>query len=377
MDAVSYLNDLVAFPSVSRDSNAAVSDYVSNALRNLQFDVERLEYLDANGVQKVSVVGKRGRGTGGLAYFAHTDVVPADEWHDDNGPFQPVRIGERIYGRGSCDMKGSIACMLAAVAELGSATFEAPLYVTCTADEEIGFGGARAVADHSRYYREMVAAGTPGIIGEPTELEVVYAHKGVVGLHVTARGRAAHSSTRDGVNANLAMIPFLSHLKSIYDETETNPAWANPEFDPPTITMNIGINDHTRAVNITPPQSICTIYFRPMPGTDVETLIERIRQSAERSGLEFEVAAKGQPVYTPPDDPFVAQMLELTGRPAARTVAYGTDGTEFSELKQLVVYGPGSIAQAHTRDEWISLDQLERGTASYRRLVESFCGSGT
>jgi acetylornithine deacetylase len=374
MDALNYLQELVRFPSVSSTSNEAVSDRVSEYLERLGCEVERLEYHDAEGVKKVSVVGKRGPGEGGLAYFAHTDVVPADDWHDtQTGPFQPVVKNGRCYARGSCDMKGSLACFLAALEQFPDATLAAPVYVTCTADEEVGFGGAADVVKRSRWYREMAETQPRVIIGEPTLLEVVYAHKGVAGFRVISHGRSAHSSTRDGVNANLAMIPFLQEMKAIHDETERESRWQNDEFDPPTVTWNIGINDHTHAVNITPPQSVCTVYFRPMPGTDVDALLNRVRACAESLGLEYQEKIVGNSVYTPPDSQFVTEMLEQTGQPQAKTVAYGTDATMFTELKNLVVCGPGDIAQAHTNDEWIGLEQLEQGTALYASLIRKYC----
>jgi len=374
MDPLSYAKELVAFESTSSLSNVPVTDYVQSVLRKLGFETERIEYQDAQGVQKANVVGKKGAGTGGLAYFAHTDVVPADPWFfDQHGPFQPTVVGSRLYGRGSCDMKGSISCMLSAAARFAAAELTQPLYVTCTADEEVGYGGAAQVAKRSELFREMVAGGTRGIIGEPTELEVVYAHKGTYGFRAIARGRAAHSSTRNGINANLAMIPFLVEMKKLYDETENDPAWQNPEFDPPTVSWNIGINDHTRAINITPPQSICTVYFRPMPGTDAERLIERAREAAARCGVEFELRACAGPVYVDPKSEFVHEMLEVAGKEQPRNVAYGTDGTMFTELKRLVIFGPGSVAQAHTHDEFIELADLEQGTEMYARAIRRFC----
>src|SRR5690606_17102638 len=121
--------------------------------------------------------------SGGMAYFGHTDVVPADPWFSrEHGPFQPTVVGERLYGRGSCDMKGSVASMLAAAARFSPSQLKQPVYITCTADEEIGYGGAAAVVKRSKLYREMVAGGSRGIIGEPTLLEVVYAHKGTYGF---------------------------------------------------------------------------------------------------------------------------------------------------------------------------------------------------
>jgi acetylornithine deacetylase len=374
MNASEYLKQLIPFPSVSHTSNADISDRVTELLAELRFEVERLEYDDPQGVRKVSLVAKRGAGTGGFAYFAHSDVVPAENWQGPGGdPFQLVERDGRLYARGSCDMKGSLACMLAAVAELREQPLSAPLYVTCTADEEIGFGGAADVVRRSKFFREIVQHDVRSVIGEPTELAVVYAHKGVVGFHATARGRAAHSSTREGINANLAMIPFLQEMKEIHDETESDPRWHDDEFEPPTLTWNIGINDHTHAFNITPPQSVCTVYFRPMPGTDVDALLERVRTAAAATGLEYHEKIRGNPLYTSPDSNFVREMLALSGNAAASTVAYGTDGSMFSELGRIVVCGPGSIAQAHTHDEFIEREQLERGTRLYSRLIQQFC----
>jgi acetylornithine deacetylase len=374
MTALDYARELVAFDSISLKSNVAVTDYVQQTLSKLGFETERLEYDDKSGVRKASVVGKRGRGTGGMAYFGHTDVVPADDWKfTEHGPFQPTVKDDRLYGRGSCDMKGSVACALAAAERTARESLSRPLYIACTADEEVGYLGAQQVAAESRLFAEMVAHDTRGIIGEPTQLSVVYAHKGVCGLVATSRGRAAHSSTRAGKNANLAMIPYMVEMKAIHDETQSDPAWSNAEFEPPTVSWNIGINDHTRAVNITPPQSVCTVYFRPMPGQDAGVLIERARRAAEANGLEFEVKSNARPLYIDPGSPYVREVLELAGRDRPTTVSYGTDGAMFGALKNLVVCGPGDIAQAHTHDEWITLAALEQGTDLYERMIRRWC----
>jgi len=374
MNALDYDKDMVSFDSTSSRSNADVSDYVENTLKKLDFITERIEYEHPPGVRKVNVVGKKGVGSGGLAYFAHTDVVPATTWFsEEHGPFTPTVVGDKLYGRGSCDMKGSIACMMAAAERFSAAELNQPIYITCTADEETGYGGAKEVVKHSRLYREMVDGNSRGIIGEPTRLDVVYAHKGCIGLVATSKGRAAHSSTREGLNANLAMIPYLAEMKAIHDETEADPAWRNDEFDPPTMSWNIGINDHTAAINITAPQSVCTVYFRPMPGHDPERLIERARRAAEANGLDFTVSVRSAPVYTTPESPFIRELLEISGKDAAHTVSYGTDGSCFGEIRNMAVIGPGNIAQAHTFDEWITLEQLEKGTELYTEMVRQWC----
>jgi len=217
MNALDYTRDLVSFGSISSVSNVEICDHLERTLKQLEFETERIDYVDAAGVKKSNVVGKRGNGPGGLAYFAHTDVVPADNWFSaQHGPFQPTVKDGRLYGRGSCDMKGSLGCILAAAASVPRQRQRAPLYITGTADEEVGYLGASEVARRSVLFRQLVEEDACGIVGEPTELEVVYAHKGTWGFRAVSRGRAAHSSTREGINANLAMIPFLAEMKAVH-----------------------------------------------------------------------------------------------------------------------------------------------------------------
>jgi acetylornithine deacetylase len=374
MDSLQYAQDLIAIESTSSLSNLAITDYVEDQLKRLGFCTERIEYDDAQGVRKASVVGKKGEGGGGGAYFGHTDVVPAANWFSkEHGPFTPTVADGKLFGRGACDMKGSVACMLAAASSVAERRLRRPIYITCTADEEIGYGGAKQVAERSQLYREMVEGNSYGVIGEPTALEVVYAHKGGCVFKAVSRGVAAHSSTPKGVNANLAMIPFLAEMKEIHDESESDPAWRNDEFQPPTIRWNIGINDFTTAINVTPPQSVCTVCFRPMPGQDAEVLLRRARQAAQRCGVEFEVIIRGDALYVDPQSPYVREVLELAGKERPRTVGYGTDGSVLTGMRKLVVIGPGDIAQAHTDDEWIALEQLERGAEIYRRFIAHWC----
>ena len=378
MEAIDYARELVSFESTSTLSNTPVTDFLEETLDGLGFETERVEYTDPEGVGKSNVVARKGPGTGGFAYFGHTDVVPAKEWlSDSHGPFEPRLSDGRLYGRGSCDMKGSIACMLAAAGRVPSSELVHPIYITCTADEEVGYGGAKEVARRSRLYREMLEGEAHGIIGEPTRLEVVYAHKGTYGFRAVSHGRAAHSSTSEGLNANLAMIPFLAEMKAIHDEIEEEEAWHDREFDPPTVSWNIGINDHNEAVNVTAPRSICTVYFRPTPRVDADSLLARAKRAALRCGVEFEVLRRASPFYVARDSDYLEETRALADRDTAHTVSYGTDACIFGEMKHLLVIGPGDIAQAHTADEWIELEQLRLGAELYARLIERWCtGAG-
>jgi acetylornithine deacetylase len=248
-----------------------------------------------------------------------------------------------------------------------------PFYIVITADEEVGFHGARTVVEQSKLYREMVTHGTKAVIGEPTSLEVVHAHKGSVEIKATTRGSGGHSSARTSINSNLAMIPFLNEIKTIQDETETDVRWQNSLFDPPTLSCNIRIKDDSPALNITPAKTICTMFWRTMPKVDLDPLLQRVHDVAKQHGVELEVRSYGRPMMTNPNSEFVQQALKLAHRPKAKTVSYGTDGGIFSELEQKIVFGPGSIAQAHTNNEWISLEQLNSGTEMFAKMVRHWC----
>lgn len=371
---VDYASELIHYGSVSTLSNVDVTDCVEAHLKRLGFEVERLEYDDAAGVRKASVVGKLGSGTGGLAYFGHSDVVPVGDWViKEHGPFDPTVKEGKLYGRGSTDMKGSVACAIAAAESLAQQKCQAPVYICVTADEEVGMMGAKQVAEESQLFREMVEHQTPAIIGEPTLLSVVHGHKGGCSLRVTSHGVAAHSSTREGLNANWAMIPFMAAIRELYQELETEEKWANHNFDPPTATLNMVVSDHMNAINITPPKTVCKVYFRAMPGIDAQGLVDRCQREAEKNNLDFEIDFMSEPMFVDPEDPFIQECLKFSPQDTSRTVSYGTDGARFRELKKMVVMGPGSIAQAHRHDEWIELEQLELGVETYAKMFSHWC----
>lgn len=380
-DPIEMLCELIAFPSVSARSNDEVSARVAEWLNALGFQIEQVPFTDAAGVPKNNLVARRdpvrgGAGrTAGLAYFCHTDVVPADHWTGPGGdPFAAVADEQRLYGRGACDMKGSLAAMLAAVAQVPVTAQTAPLWIVCTADEEVGFGGAHEVIARSQQYRELVSAQPLSIIGEPTELHVVHAHKGICGFQVTSHGRAAHSSTAAGLNANHALVPMLQTMLELGQQCEQQPRYRDPRFDPPTLSWNFGIREGGSAVNITPERAVAWVTFRPMPEIDGKDLLEAARTQAAQLGLDFDIFVDGQPLWMDPDAEPVRALCRLAGDRQPRTVCFGTDGGEFAQLQQRVVWGPGSIEQAHRNDEWISREQLERGTQLYTAAIRQWCG---
>ncbi|MGI9474307.1 MAG: M20 family metallopeptidase [Rubripirellula sp.] len=381
--SIDFLERLVGFPSVSSTSNAAVSDAIGERLTSLGFRVERSEYIDNQGIAKINLVARRdperSAGTdmasraGGLAYFCHTDVVPADHWSGPGGdPFCGVVESDRIYGRGSCDMKGSLVAMMSAVDRIPVSQQHSPIWIVCTADEEIGFVGAKEMTQRSEAYRGIVDAQPLAIIGEPTGLGVVHAHKGIVGVRITSHGRAAHSSTTDGVNANVPLVPMLQTLLEIHERTLRDKRYLDPRFDPPVLSWNFGVSDGCSAVNITPGRSVAWVSLRPMPEIDGQDLLEEVASRANSLGLEFKVFEGGSPLWIDPQAPAVRELCEIAGG-EAKTVCYGTDGGEFDELQHRVVCGPGSIAQAHTTDEWLALDQLDKGIDLYEKALHHWC----
>ena len=372
MNAKELTKTLIGYNTVSPLSNVEVMDFLTETLEAIDCEVERVEYRDPAGVLKVNLIGRKGPGTGerGLALLGHIDTVPAIGWSMD--PFEARIANGKMYGRGSCDMKGSVACMIEVASRYAASKLAVPLYVVITADEEVGYFGARAVAEKSEMFKKH---GFPqyGVVGEPTELHAVYAHKGAVRFTVTAHGRAAHSSTGAGDNANLKLIPFLAEMRDIYHELTNDTRYFNDEFTPPFTDWNITISDGECAANITSPLSVCSINYRPMPGDDAQVWIDRASDSAERHGLIFDLYINAPPVRTPPDAEIIQAALEITGESTPTTVAYSTDAAVFAQHMETVIIGPGSILQAHTVDEWMALDQFPQGVSIFSQFVERFC----
>lgn len=371
------LSNLIGFSSVSCDSNEAVANHSCELLEDLGFSVETSRYSDHAGVTKVNLVAKRAPELAsegaGLAYFCHNDVVPAVGWTGPGGdPFAAVVNEDRVYGRGSCDMKGSFVSMLGAAEQIPVNQQRAPIWIVCTADEEVGFEGARELVANSNAYREIVGHQPVSVIGEPTSLQVVHAHKGITGFEIFSRGVAAHSSTVDGVNANEAMVPVLQKLLEISHRTRNESRYHDARFDPPILSWNFGVSDGAKAVNITPDRCKAWVSLRSMPEIDGEDLIEEVRTMAEELGLKFKRHIGGGFVWVDPDRECIREMCKLA-ECSPKTVCYGTDGGEFTELKDMFVLGPGNIAQAHTSDEWVSLSQLSSGVDLYAKAIRRWC----
>ncbi len=360
--------DMVRFPSVSDVSNESVSQFVADQLSAQKFEVEWHSYIDAKNQNKVSLVAKRGSGLGGVAYLAHTDVVPAEDWSlDFCGPFDATEWDDRLYGRGTCDMKGSLACALQAASTIDQQSQNKPIYFVVTSDEEVGMLGAQIVNSKSKYFQEMVEGDTVGIVGEPTKLGVFHAHKGGQRLSVRARGKSAHTSTNEGVNANYQLIPALSELLTLRNESESNPKYRNHDFDPPTLSWNMTITNEPEAVNVTTSLAQANIFLRTMPGVDHKPLLEAIQRLCNQHQLELAINDGVEPWQVPSDGSWVQDMLRLVQQPESYSVCFATDAGILQRLKRMLICGPGDIQQAHRSDEWISIDQLAKGTQIFQQ----------
>jgi acetylornithine deacetylase len=368
LDVVRLTKDLVAIDSVSARSDDAVAALLEEVLHGRGFEVERLEYHDPNGVLKVSVVGRKGAGTGGLAFFSHFDTVPGAGW--DRDPWEPVVEDGRLIGLGSCDMKGPLAATVVAADGFDANQLARPILIVATADEEVSGGGARQVVAESRLFNE--SRPPYGVVAEPTRLVPVYAHKGGGSISVTATGLAAHTSTDRGISANFLIAPFLAEMAELARRLKDDPSYQNPEFEPPTLGFNMTLDDGGCRPNVTAAKTVCTLGIRPMPNDRSGEVIAEITERAVRYGFAV-TSTIYAPFHVAPDAMVVRAACEATGVATPRTVPYGTDAYFYQDAIEAVILGPGDIAQAHTNGEWIELAQLHEAVNVYSRMIALFC----
>lgn len=371
MAALDLARQLVAVPSVSRNTNREIAQVLAGLLERGGFEVERLSYRDGTGEEKISLVARKGEGPGGFGFFSHSDTVPGDGW--DRDPFTPVVSDGRLSGLGSCDMKGPLAAALTAALSVDASQLQRPLFVVITADEEVGYGGARQVAAESRLFRE----GGPvhGVVTEPTRLRPVHAHKGGAQIQIVAQGVAAHTSTDRGISANFLIAPFLAEMAELAKVLKTDPSYGNPDFVPPTLGFNLVLNDGGCRHNVTAARTEATVSFRPMPNDRSSEVLEQVVAAAQRHGLEVHTAYY-TPFSTDPQAEIVQAALAVTGAARSITVPYGTDAAVLHSHLQLVILGPGDIGQAHTVGEWIEIGELQRAVDLYGALIERLCMRG-
>ena len=260
LNVVELASQLVAIPSETPQSNGAISEFLEKVLVETGFTVERLSYTDPNGEEKVNLVAKKGDGSGGLGLFSHSDTVPGDAGWE---PFTPRVQEGKLYGRGSCDMKGPLAATIVAAARFDAAQLAKPLFIAVTADEENGHVGSYFIVDKSKLLTDSWPQFC--VVCEPSELVPVYAHKGGARITVTAHGVAAHTSTDRGESANFKIAPFLAEMAELAQVFRREKRFQNDEFSPPTNGFNLVLDDGGTAANVTAAKTVATLGLRAMP----------------------------------------------------------------------------------------------------------------
>lgn len=371
------ITDLIRLPSVSSFapeldmSNRPVIDWLAERLEARGFRIAIQPVPEMPG--KWNLVATLGRGDGGLVLSGHTDTVPFDDnlWSSD--PFIATERDGCVFGLGTADMKSFFALAMAAAEGLTESDLRAPLVLLATADEETGMDGAKALAAGD------VANSRFAVIGEPTNLQPVRMHKGVLMERIRVEGRSGHSGNPAlGHNALEGMHHVIHELLAWRSELQA--AQSDESFPVPVTTMNLG-----RIAGGDNPNRICgacnlDVDLRMLPGMSVTgmraALRERVGQALDDSALtaSFDILFDGiEPLETPAESALVRAAEDLTGS-EARGVFYGTEGPILRRLgMDVLILGPGSIDQAHQPDEFLRLDGLRSGVGILRDLIRRFC----
>jgi acetylornithine deacetylase len=374
---IECMHALIACPSVSSVSphwdqgNFDVVDLLDQWFGTLGFETRVMPVKGH--ADKYNLVASAGRGPGGLVLSGHTDTVPYDEgkWRFD--PFRVEERDGRLYGLGTCDMKGFFALVVEAVRDLDLANLKHPLTIVATADEESSMCGAKDLVD------SRIRLGRHVVIGEPTGLRPVRMHKGIAMEGIRITGRSGHSSDPAlGNNALEGMHKVIGTVLAWREDLQQR--YRNPAFAVEVPTLNLG---HVHGGDN--PNRICAeceLHFdiRPLPGMELDALRteigERLEQVLAGSGLGLEMIPlfEGIPAMeTPAEAAVVVACEELTGHPA-EAVAFGTEGPYFNALgMETVILGPGDIAQAHQPDEYVTVDSIAPGVEILRGLIRRFC----
>jgi acetylornithine deacetylase len=361
---------LIGFDTVSVRPNMALIESVRDYLAGHGVAVRVVPNEDGTKANLFATIGPEV--AGGVALSGHTDVVPVEgqDWTSD--PFKLTARGDKLYGRGTCDMKGFIAIALALVPEFKKRRLKRPIHFCFSYDEEVTCAGVLALL-------HLLGSELPkpalAIIGEPTSMRVVNAHKGVSAQMTTIVGREGHSSaTHKGANAIAHMARFMGFLDKLTEDLRQEgdrSAIPGLDFDPAWTTLNLGAIHGGTAMNIIARECKLMWEFRPLPGVDAEAIYARAERflaetvrpallaQAPQGRVVMERVAVVPALRPEKNGPAEALALQLTGLNAAVTAAFGSESGHFQDVGiSAVMCGPGDIAQAHKPDEFIAVDQL-------------------
>ncbi|MEP2532806.1 acetylornithine deacetylase [Shimia sp.] len=375
------LDQLVSFPTVSHDTNLPLIDWVETYLGS--HGIETFRHPHETAADKAAVFAHVGpKVEGAIVLSGHTDVVPVagQPWSTD--PFVVTEKDGKLFGRGTCDMKGFDALAIWAMVEAHYAGVTRPLQLALSYDEEIGCTGAPPLIESMN---AVLPKGSAVIVGEPSMMGAVTGHKGGTGFHVHVRGFEVHSSImHTGANAIMygaKLIEWANEMNAANRAVE--PTGMDAVFDPPWTTLHVGQIEGGTAHNITALDCRFGLDFRFVPGDAVEDWTARARAKAAEIEAEMQAVVPethiemaeffGVPALKPEEDGEAELIVrQITGDNAARVVSYGTEAGHFQNAGySAVICGPGDIAQAHQPDEFLSVAQFESGQSFMRKLVET------
>ena len=371
------LAQLVRFDTTSRESNLALIDFVRTYLQDHGVACELVYNEHKSKANLLATIGPAD--VPGIVLSGHTDVVPVDGQRWSVAPFELTQKGGNLYGRGTADMKGYIACVLACVPALVQAPLRMPVHIALSYDEEVGCLGVRSLIErfHGQAVKPLLC-----VIGEPTELKPVLGHKGKLAMRCDVHGAACHSAYAPaGVNAIEYAARLIGELVRIGDGLKA-PQHLDERFDPPFSTVQTGLVTGGKALNIVPQNCTFDFEVRALPAQDPWQVAQQLRDYAEQTLLPAMQAVSDQSAISISElssYPGLATSLEsqaaqwvaqFCGSQEFGTVAFGTEGGLFDQAGiPTVVCGPGSMEQGHKPDEFISVEQLEACDRMLERVV--------
>jgi acetylornithine deacetylase len=382
LDLMEMERRLIGFDTVSRNSNVPMMDYVADVLKQMGLDVQAFPSPDGKKVNLFATLGPRD--VGGLMLAGHTDTVPVEGQAWDTDPFTLTERDGKFFGRGTADMKSFIVQAILAAEALRGRKLKLPLHLAFTYDEEVGCHGAAHLM--KSLAARKVALPKCAVIGEPTNFQVFNKHKGFSACRVSIRGVEGHSSLpTKGANAIRQAALVIQKLMDVEQERMGHRS-LEADFELPYTTVNVGMISGGTATNII--ANRCDIHFeyRTMPGEDPAYVINQVRGyvkevllpafQRQQPNVTIEVVEenRGLPMLAPPGSAIEALALELTGQSRTGAAPYYTEGAIYNENGiPTVVCGPGDIDQAHRPNEFITREQLHKGTPFLGRLIERVC----
>ncbi|NOC91300.1 acetylornithine deacetylase [Ruegeria sp. HKCCD6604] len=374
------MTQLISFPTVSRDTNLPLVDWVQDYLQG--HGIESHRWPDPDQPHKAAIFAHVGpMEEGAVVLSGHTDVVPVDGQPWDTDPFTVTEKDGKYFGRGTCDMKGFDALAIWALVEAQYANISRPLQLALSFDEEVGCTGAPPMIEAMQ---QVLPKGSAVIVGEPSMMQAVTGHKGGFGIDTHIVGFEVHSSImHTGVNAIMAAAPLIDWANHRNAESmAAEPSEIAAVFDPPWTTCHVGMIEGGTAHNITAKDCKFMMDFRTVPDETQaewrEVYIEQVRQvearmQAVHPDARIELSEHfAIPGLVPEQDGEAEALVRaLTGDNASHVVSYGTEAGQFQEAGySAVICGPGDIAQAHQPNEFISIAQFDAGHKFMQRLVE-------